>query len=82
MENKEKEIYNTSSTQKKKLDTLKKDYTITQKNLLGDLFKKIIKSIMPIEFKIFSHKYIKLNDIEYGDSLEKIISKIDENIEM
>jgi hypothetical protein len=82
MENKEKDIFNTPTSQKKKLDTLKKDYSGIQKNLMGDLFKKVLKSIMPIEYKIFSQKYIKLKEIELGDSLEKITSKIDENIEM
>ena len=82
MENKEKEILSYSSNQKKKLDSTKKDYINIQKNLITELMRKMIKNICPIEHKIFSNKFIKLKEFDANDTFEKMVSKIDENIEM
>jgi hypothetical protein len=61
------------------LDNSKKEYANLQKTVLTDLLKKLIKSSIPIEFKIMANKYIKIKDMEACDSLENIIETIDEN---
>ena len=87
MENKEKEInrnYSTNPNSKQtfKNETTKRHYDNLQKNLLVELFKKLIKNSIPIEYKVFSNKYLKIRKIESNDTLEKIIQKIDENVQM
>ena len=88
MENREKEILSFSNmtsnknTNKKKVEGLKKDYTNFQKSLISELMKKLITNIMPVEYKVFSHKFIKLKEIESTDTLDSILTKIDVNIEM
>ena len=37
---------------------------------------------MPIKCKLFQYKYLKLQKLENDDSIEKVIIKINENIEM
>jgi hypothetical protein len=37
---------------------------------------------MPIEFKLFSQRYLKLKEINEKDSLDNIINKLNENKEM
>ena len=58
------------------------EYNNSQQNLLTELFRKILKNIIPIEFKIFSNKCIKINEFEKDDTLEEMINKIKENCEM
>jgi hypothetical protein len=82
MESKEKEILNTISSNKKKLDHSKKEYNNIQVACISELIKKLIKNITPIEYKIFSNKYIKLREIEQNDPLDKIRTKIEDNIQM
>ena len=50
-----------------------------QKNLLVEIFKKMINSIIPLEYKLFTLKYLNLKSFENLDSLDKIIETIDEN---
>lgn len=58
------------------------DYNQNQQNLLIELFKKILRNIIPIDFKIFSSKGIKLHEFSKDDSLNELINKIKENYEM
>jgi hypothetical protein len=58
------------------------EYTRLQQNLLTELFRRILRSIVPIEFKIFSSKCIKIKELEKDDSLETMVNKVKENHEM
>ncbi len=80
METKEKEIL--SGGNKKKSENLKKEFINIQTVTISELTRKLIKNSVPIEFKIFSNKYLKLKEFEPNDSLDRMTSKIDENIEM
>ncbi len=82
MDSKEKEILNNNSSNKKKIENSKKEYKNIQAVCVIELLKKLIINITPIEYKIFSTKYIKLKEIEPSDPLDKLSSKIEENIEM
>jgi hypothetical protein len=81
METKEKEIYS-SLNSKKKNDNLKSEYSNLQGILLSELFKKLIRYITPVEYKIFSNKLIKMKEFDANDSIESIIEKVNENQEM
>ena len=59
-----------------------KDYINLQKNILLEIFIKQIDVLMPIKCKLFQYKYLKLQKLENDDSIEKVIIKINENIEM
>ena len=39
----------------------------------------LVKAIMPIEYKVFNHKFIKFSDLNTYDSIEELIEKIKEN---
>jgi hypothetical protein len=80
LDNKEREINNT--TNKKKQENWRKEYDGLQRTVLSELFKKIICNIMPIDFKLFSQKFLKLNELEGKDNLDTIIQKLSENSEM
>jgi len=58
------------------------EYTQLQQNLLSELFRRILRSIVPIKFKIFSNKCIKIKDFDKDDSLETMVNKVKENHEM
>jgi len=53
-----------------------------QKNLQTELFRRVLTSIVPLEFKIFSSKCIKIQDIEKDDPLEIMVNKIKDNYDM
>ena len=53
-----------------------------QKIILMELLKKLICNIMPIEFKLFAEKCLKLKELEAKDSLDIMIKKINDNQEM
>ncbi len=81
MHEKENEIK--SKINKKKPDENSiSEYTQTQQTLLTELFRRILRSIVPIDFKIFSSKCIKIQEIEKEDSLETMVNKIRDNHEM
>ena len=61
---------------------MKADYTNCQKLLLNQLIIKLVRYITPIEFKSFSNKFIKLKEFDPHDSIQSIIKKIDDNLEM
>lgn len=84
MENKEKEIYlqNSNSTPKKKIDNLKADYTNMQNSLLTELFMKMVKNIIPIDYKSFTNKFIKLKEFSNNDTFDMLMEKIKDNQEM
>lgn len=58
------------------------EYTHTQRNLLTDLMRRILRSVIPIEFKLFTNKCIKIKELQKEDTLEDMFNKIKENYEM
>jgi len=76
LEVKEKEI---AKTDKNKTAPGKEEYRNIQKNALIELYRKILKAIMPIEYNVFASKFIKFNDITTCDNANKIVQKISEN---
>ena len=81
MHEKENEIKSKIS-KKKQDDNSISEHTQTQQTLLTELFRRILRSIVPIEFKIFSSKCIKIQEMENDDSLETMVNKIKDNYEM
>jgi hypothetical protein len=79
LESKEKEL---GTGNKKKQENCKKEYESIQRSVLSELFKKLICNIMPIDFKLFAQKFLKLNEIEAKDNLDNIIQKLNDNGEM
>ena len=78
---KEEEIKNKIS--EKKNDELSiNEYTQHQQILLDELFRRILRDIIPIEFKLFSNKFIKIHELEQDDSLECMVNKIKKNYDM
>jgi hypothetical protein len=82
LETKEKELLESRDLSKKKIDTLRVDYSTLQKSLLTELYKKILRIVTPLEFKVFSNKFLKLKDHSSNDSLESMINNISDNEEM
>lgn len=60
----------------------KLEYKTMQKKIIHDLFRKILRVIMPIEYNIFANKFIKFNDISMCETTNQIVDKIVENQEM
>ena len=58
------------------------DYINLQKTIILDIFIKQIDVLMPIKCKLFQNKFSKLQKFEKDDSIETVINKINENIEM
>jgi hypothetical protein len=46
------------------------------------MLKKLICNSIPIEFKLFSQKFLKLKEFSEKDSLDNIFKQISENQEM
>jgi hypothetical protein len=49
---------------------------------LVEILKKLIKNFLPIEYKIIANRYIKIKEIEFNDTLDDMINKIETNKEM
>ena len=78
LEKQEKEVKNEGQ---KKSSNIMKQYEVLQKTLLREMLVKQIHYFIPLRYHIFGEKFIKLTQISEDDSLNVIISKIDENIE-
>ena len=78
LEKQEKEVKNEGQ---KKCSNIMKQYEVLQKTLLREMLVKQIHYFIPLRYHIFGEKFIKLTQISEDDSLNVIISKIDENIE-
>lgn len=78
LEKQEEEIKNEGQ---KKSSNIMKQYEVLQKTLLREMLVKQIHYFIPLRYHIFGEKFIKLTQISEDDSLNVIISKIDENIE-
>jgi hypothetical protein len=76
---KEKEISLLKNDDKYK-KFLIKDFKKIQKSNSLCILKNFIKNLIPLEFKLFYEKFIKLNDLSNYNNLNELISKIDENV--
>jgi len=79
MNNKEKEICLLRNDDKLK-NFLIKDFKKIQKSNSLSILKNFIKNLIPLEFKLFYEKFIKLNDLTNYNNLHELIEKIDENV--
>jgi len=60
---------------------MKSDYQEIQNVALSLLFKKMINTIIPIEFKNFGNKFIKFKEIGKYKNIEELFLSINENQE-
>jgi len=59
---------------------IKKDsYGKLQTEIVIDLYKKLIKSIIPVEIKVFIKQFINLKDIKNFDDIDTLLNNIIEN---
>ena len=83
MENKENILKKLENAQNREfIRNLSSEYSMIQKNLITEYLKRLFFCIIPLQFKLFSNKCIKLKEIKLDDNFNTIISKIDENYEM
>ena len=78
IEHQEKEIR--EKGQKKSIDIMKQ-YELLEKTALIEILVKQINLYIPLKFRIYGEKNIKLLKLLQDDSLSMITTKIDENIE-
>jgi len=57
----------------------KQHYGKLQTEIVIDLYKKLIKSIIPVEIKVFIKKFINLKDIKNFDDIDTLLKNIIEN---
>lgn len=77
LQRQEKEVKNEGQ---KKKQNIMHQYEVLQRQTLTELLIKQIYFMLPLRYKIFGEKYIKLINVLDDDSLSVINTKIDENI--
>ena len=65
-----------------KVEEIKKEYKNQQIWLQNKLLNKLIRIMIPLEYKIFYQKFLKLDIIEENDDIKIMKSKINNNISM
>ncbi len=65
-----------------KFEEIKKEYKNDQIWLQNKLLNKLIRIMIPLEYKIFYRKLLKLEDIEENDDIQIMKNKINNNISM
>ena len=65
-----------------KFEEIKKEYKNDQIWLQNKLLNKLIRIMIPLEYKIFYQKFLKLDIIEENDDIKIMKSKINNNISM
>ncbi len=65
-----------------KFEEIKKEYKNEQIWLQNKLLNKLIRIMIPLEYKIFYQKFLKLDIIEENDDIKIMKSKINNNISM
>lgn len=65
-----------------KVEEIKKEYKNAQNWLQEELIIKFIQSLVPLEYKIFYKKFLKLESVGKEDNLESVENKINKNIKM
>lgn len=64
------------------INNIKNEYKNTQSWLQEELFIKFLQSIIPLEYKIFYKKFLKMETVENGDNILIAEKKITKNILM
>ena len=65
-----------------KFEEIKKEYKNDQIWLQNKLLNKLIRIMIPLEYKIFYQKFLKLDIIEENDDITIMKNKINNNISM
>ena len=65
-----------------KVEEIKKEYKNQQIWLQNKLLNKLIRIMIPLEYKIFYQKFLKLDIIEENDDIKIMKNKINNNILM
>ena len=65
-----------------KVEEIKKEYKNQQIWLQNKLLNKLIRIMIPLEYKIFYQKFLKLDMIEENDDIKNMKNKINNNILM
>ena len=65
-----------------KVEEIKKEYKNQQIWLQNKLLNKLIRIMIPLEYKIFYQKFLKLDIIEENDDITIMKNKINNNISM
>ena len=65
-----------------KFEEIKKEYKNDQIWLQNKLLNKLIRIMIPLEYKIFYQKFLKLDIIEENDDIKIMKNKINNNILM
>jgi len=55
------------------------DYSKIQSNLISEIFKKIIKNLVPLDIKFFETKCAKLKDIYNFESIDAFVETLCDN---
>jgi len=70
---------NTNYLLELKQNALKQEHAKIQNQAIIELFQKMVRSFIPLEFKYFEKKFLKLNDITSFESLDTFLEKIIHN---
>jgi len=70
---------NTNYLLELKQNALKQEHAKIQHQAIIELFQKMVRSFIPLEFKYFEKKVLKLNDITSFESLDTFLEKIIHN---
>lgn len=79
---KEKEALAKREFTEEQISNIKNEYKNAQSWLKEELFIKYIQSVIPLEYKIFYKKFLKMETVESGDNIITAEKKITKNILM
>jgi len=79
IDKKEKEYIKTYQEDFTGSEKLKREHNSLQKECMINLYKKMVKSIIPIDLKVFSKRFLRLRNITNFSSLDHLLEKINEN---
>ena len=79
---KEKEALTEREFTEEQISNIKNEYKNAQSWLKEELFIKYIQSVIPLEYKIFYKKFLKMETVENGDDIITAEKKITKNILM
>lgn len=79
---KEKEVLSERQFTEEQIISIRNEYKTAQNWLQEELFIKFVQSLIPLEYKIFYKKFLKMETIETGDSIVTAEKKITKNILM
>ena len=79
---KEKEALTEREFTEEQISNIKNEYKNAQSWLKEELFIKYIQSVIPLKYKIFYKKFLKMETVENGDDIITAEKKITKNILM